>query len=262
MSNTTKHNDDAIIRGQAMFFKHLHGGLSSAALRCAVKLDIASVINRHDGPITLSQIAHGVSSPLLNVDGLSRLMRFLVHKQIFDEVHQPECEEPLYALNQCSKFLVQDTRDTLAPIAVFFTDPLSFSPFYNLNLSIEDGGTAIFKTYGVEVWDLFSNNPQANKGFNESMACYTRIELDAIMSTYDFHSLKGTLVDVGGGIGVTINKIVTTCPHLKGINFDLPHVVSSAPSYEGVTHVGGDMFTAIPHADSFFIKVYYSLNLT
>ncbi|KAI3808525.1 hypothetical protein L1987_24476 [Smallanthus sonchifolius] len=255
MSNPTRNNDDAIIKGQAMFFKHLHGCLSSAALRCALKLDIASVINHHDGSITLSQIAHGISSPSLNVDGLSRLMRFLVQKQIFDEVCQPECEEPLYALNQCSKFLVQDTRDTLAPIAMFFTDSLSHSPFYNLNLSIEDGGTAAFKTYGVEVWDLFSRNPQANKGFSESMACYTRIEFDAIMSSYDFDSLKGSLVDVGGGIGMTINKIVTTYPHLKGIDFDLPHVISSAPSYEGVTHVGGEMFTAIPHADSFLIKV-------
>ncbi|KAI3704627.1 hypothetical protein L1987_74853 [Smallanthus sonchifolius] len=49
---------------------------------------------------------------------------------------------------------------------------------------------------------------------------------DAIMSSYDFDSLKGTLVDVGGGVGMAIR----------------------------VTHVGGDMFTAIPPADSIFIK--------
>ncbi|KAI3775744.1 hypothetical protein L1987_45496 [Smallanthus sonchifolius] len=254
MSTITRKEDDAVIQGQARFFDNLYSGISGAALRCALELNIAGIIKGHDGPITLSQIAQGISSPTLNVEGLSRLMRLLVLKQIFDEVHQPEREEPLYALNQCSKYLVQDTRDTLAPIARFFTDPLNFSPFYNLNLSIKEGGTAALKTYGVEVWDLFSHNPQANKSFNDSMASLTRINMDAVMSSYDFGSLEGTLLDVGGGVGVAISEIVNTYPHLKGINFDMPHVISSAPSYEGVTHVGGDMFTTIPRADSFMIK--------
>ncbi|KAL8256849.1 hypothetical protein R6Q59_028890 [Mikania micrantha] len=116
--------------------------------------------------------------------------------------------------------------------------------------------------YGVEIFYLFSSNPELNKVFNESMACRTRFELDAIMSTYDFGSLKGSLVDVGGGIGVILNEIVTKYPRLKGINFDLPHVVSSAPSYEGVTHVGGNMFQALSPADSYLIKVLLFLHLT
>jgi hypothetical protein len=255
MTTITRKEDDALIQGQARFFQHLLGSLSSAALRCALELNIAGIINSHGGPITLSQIAHGISSPSLNVEGLSRLMRFLVHKQIFDEVHQPEREEPLYSLNQCSKFLLKDMRNTLAPLAMFFIDPLMLTPFYKLNESIKEGGTATFKTYGLEIWDVFSGNPQANKSFNEAMACSSRVEVEAIISSYDFNSLKGTLVDVGGGIGVTLNEIVTRYPHLKGVNFDLPHVITSAPSYEGVTHVGGDMFTTIPHGDSFFIKV-------
>ncbi|KAL8224653.1 hypothetical protein R6Q59_000253 [Mikania micrantha] len=102
--------------------------------------------------------------------------------------------------------------------------------------------------YGVEIFYLFSSNPELNKVFNESMACRT--------------SLKGSLVDVGGGIGVILNEIVTKYPRLKGINFDLPHVVSSAPSYEGVTHVGGNMFQALSPADSYLIKVLLFLHLT
>ncbi|KAD5960961.1 hypothetical protein E3N88_12434 [Mikania micrantha] len=254
MSTSPSKKQNDAIRGQARFFELLHAGLSSAALRCALKLNIADIINSHNGPMTLSQIAQGIGSPSLNVGGLSRLMRFLVYKQVFDETHQPGHEEPLFALNECSKFLIQDAKNTLAPIAMSFTEPLMFAPFYNLNQAIEEGCTAALKTYGVEVFELFSSNPELNKVFNQSMACRTRFELDAIMSTYDFGSLKGTLVDVGGGIGVILNEIVTKYPHLKGVNFDLPHVVSSAPSYEGVTHVGGNMFQAIPPADSYLIK--------
>ncbi|KAL8211071.1 hypothetical protein R6Q57_005508 [Mikania cordata] len=238
MSTSPSKKQNDAIRGQARFFELLHAGLGSAALRCALKLNIADIINSHNGPTTLSQIAQGIGSPSLNVGGLSRLMRFLVYKQVFDETHQPGHEETFFALNECSKLLVKDAKNTLAPIAMSFTEPLMFAPFYNLNQAIEEGCTAVLKTYGVEIFDLFSRNPELNKVFNESMACRTRFELGAIMSTYDFGSLKGTLVDVGGGIGVILNEIVTKYPHLKGVNFDLPNVVSSAPSYEGVTHVG------------------------
>ncbi|KAF2323752.1 hypothetical protein GH714_036830 [Hevea brasiliensis] len=65
----------------------------------------------------------------------------------------------------------------------------------------------------------------------------------------------GSLVDVGGGTGAMVSEIVKAHPHVKGINFDLPHVVATAPEYEGVTHVAGNMFTSIPPADAILLKV-------
>ena len=64
------------------------------------------------------------------------------------------------------------------------------------------------------------------------------------------------MVDVGGGTGGTVAEIVKAYPHIKCINFDLPHVVATAPQYDGVTHVGGDMFQSVPNADAIFMKVY------
>ena len=56
-----------------------------------------------------------------------------------------------------------------------------------------------------------------------------------ILETYDgFDGLK-TLVDVGGGTGATLNMIVTKHPSIKGINFDLQHVIEDAPAYPGMT---------------------------
>ncbi|KAL8240613.1 hypothetical protein R6Q59_013968 [Mikania micrantha] len=146
-----KKQNDATIKGQARFFELLHAGLNSAALRCALKLNIADIINSHNGPMTLSQIAQEIGSPSLNIGGLSRLMRFLVYKQVFDEVHDPGHEETLFALNECSKLLVKDAKNTLAPIAMSFIDPLMAAPFYNLNKAIEERVTAAFKTYGVKI---------------------------------------------------------------------------------------------------------------
>lgn len=48
-------------------------------------------------------------------------------------------------------------------------------------------------------------------------------------------------------------EIVKAHPRIRGINFDLPDVVASAPKYPGVTHLGGDMFHAIPYGDAIFM---------
>ncbi|KAM0892888.1 hypothetical protein ACQ4PT_025466 [Festuca glaucescens] len=64
----------------------------------------------------------------------------------------------------------------------------------------------------------------------------------------------GTLVDVGAGVGATVAAITTHYPAIKGINFDLPHVISEAPPFPGVTHVGGDMFKKVPSGDSILMK--------
>nr|QAX90938.1 caffeic acid O-methyltransferase [Catalpa bungei]QAX90957.1 caffeic acid O-methyltransferase [Catalpa bungei] len=68
-----------------------------------------------------------------------------------------------------------------------------------------------------------------------------------------FEGLK-SLVDVGGGIGTSLNMIISKYPSIKGINFDLPHVIQDAPSYSGVEHTSGDMFVSVPKADAIFMK--------
>ncbi|KAF8405482.1 hypothetical protein HHK36_010389 [Tetracentron sinense] len=48
--------------------------------------------------------------------------------------------------------------------------------------------------------------------------------------------------------------LVKAFPWIRGINFDLPHVVSAAPSCDGVEHQGGDMFNFVPNTDAAFLK--------
>ncbi|PPR98579.1 hypothetical protein GOBAR_AA22088 [Gossypium barbadense] len=54
----------------------------------------------------------------------------------------------------------------------------------------------------------------------------------------------------------TFRMIVSKYPTIKGINFDLPHVIENAPTYPGVEHVGGYMFSSVPKRDSIFMKCY------
>ena len=86
------------------------------------------------------------------------------------------------------------------------------------------------------------------------MACMTKIVMATVLAKYKYgFGYVGSLVDIGGRMGGMIADIVKTHSHVKGIDFDLPHIVSTTPLCQGVSHVGGD---AIPSVDAIFMKVY------
>ncbi|KAK4844390.1 hypothetical protein QYF36_019612 [Acer negundo] len=54
----------------------------------------------------------------------------------------------------------------------------------------------------------------------------------------------------------TLVKYGSGQSHVKyvGINYDLAAVIEKSPSYPGIEHVAGDMFTHIPNGDAIFMK--------
>jgi caffeic acid 3-O-methyltransferase len=64
------------------------------------------------------------------------------------------------------------------------------------------------------------------------MASGTTVELIAVRKYEGFKDIK-TLVDVGGGIGRALETIISSYPHIHGINYDLPHVIADAPTIPG-----------------------------
>ncbi|THU44336.1 hypothetical protein C4D60_Mb02t06340 [Musa balbisiana] len=98
-------------------------------------------------------------------------------------------------------------------------------------------------------------DPRYNKLLAEGMRGHSTIFMKKLVEIYRGFDDVNVLVDVGGGTGATIHKITSKHPHIKGINFDLPHVISNAPPYPGVEHVGGDMFERVPSGgDAIFMK--------
>ena len=96
------------------------------------------------------------------------------------------------------------------------------------------GGIPFNKAHGMDAFEYHGTDPRLNKVFNEGMRNHSTITTKKILETYKgFTDLK-ELVDVGGGVGGTINMIVKKHPHIKGINFDLPHVISEAESIPGI----------------------------
>lgn len=116
---------------------------------------------------------------------------------------------------------------------------------YHLKDAVLDGEIPFNKAYGMTAFEYHGTDPRFNKVFNQGMSNHSTITMKKILETYNgFDGLK-TVVDVGGGTGATLNMIVSKYPSIKGINFDLPHVIEDAPSYPGLFIVAKCMLPSI-----------------
>ncbi|XP_010036413.2 xanthohumol 4-O-methyltransferase [Eucalyptus grandis] len=254
---------EATLRGQAHVWKLLYAYADSMVLKCAVELRLPDIIHSYgDGPVTLAQIASRIPSSSHGTAYLARIMRLLVRKNIFSANHclpdgSHESHETLYSLTPSSRWLLQGCGSelSLAPMVLMENHPWLMSSWHCLGDSVRTGGIAFEMAHGRKVWDFASENPEFNRLFNDGMACTSRILVRGIVEAYKdgFESI-GSLVDVGGGIGGALTEIIKSYPHIQGTNFDLPHVIATAPAHNRITHVGGDMFETIPHADAVFMK--------
>ncbi|KAK9150023.1 hypothetical protein Syun_008332 [Stephania yunnanensis] len=243
------------LQGQAEIWDCMFAFADSMALRCALELRIPDIIHSHNRPITLPEIIKHIPSPSPDPTCLSRIMRLLVRKRVFSATSPDAGQEVAYGLTRSSKWLVTRAELTLAPMALMETHPDLVAPWYRLSRCVEEGGAAFEKAHGMEIWEYASMHPEMNKMFNSGMECASKVLVRTLLEGYgEGFDRVGTVVDVGGGTGILIGEIVTAHPGLKGINFDLPHVVASAPDHPRVVNLAGDMFVEVPPADVVIMK--------
>ncbi|XP_022135685.1 desmethylxanthohumol 6'-O-methyltransferase-like [Momordica charantia] len=233
-------------------WKHIFGFSEIAVVKCAIELKIGDAIECYGSPMTLSQLSSALncSSPLLY-----RILRFLIRRGIFREETTPE-NLTAYAQTPLSRLLTTSGESSMAPLFLLENGPVMLAPWHNLSANIKNNSEWLpFEAaHGNDLWSYAAANPTFNALFNEAIACFGRvITVPAILeSCGEVFEGVGCLVDVGGGNGTSLSMIVKACPWIRGLNFDLPHVVSTSPEYENVRHVGGNMFDYVPKADAAF----------
>lgn len=231
---------------------------SSMAVKAACTLRIPDILAIEGRPLTLHEISSRLSSATPDLDYLYRVLRFLCLKGVFSLETVPTSDgraEPRYGITPISKWLVQGkTGLSLAPLALMEMSPEALTPWLHMSDCVLHGGTAFERAHGMPMWSFANQKPDFNTLFNDAMANCSGILMRSILELYHGFENVETLVDVGGGIGWTISQIKERYPSIKAINFDLPHVVATAPSFAGVEHIGGDMFKSVPSADAILMK--------
>ncbi|KAH6804225.1 hypothetical protein C2S51_032472 [Perilla frutescens var. frutescens] len=235
-----------------------------AVVKCAIQLQIADVLQTHGGAMTHSELSAAVGcSP----EVFRRIMRYLINRHIFKQIvavtdDDTDINNPSmiisYAQTPLSRLLVKNGSDeSMAAIVLMESTPVMLAPWHRLSSrASENGGTTPFEAeHGQNIWDYNSANPEHSKVVNDGMACMARHSMAAIVDQYpEAFNGVGSVVDVGGGDGTTLRTLIKACPWIRGINFDLSHVVAETSTADiNIVHVAGDMFDAIPKADAAFL---------
>uniref|UniRef100_A0A0D6R916 O-methyltransferase domain-containing protein n=1 Tax=Araucaria cunninghamii TaxID=56994 RepID=A0A0D6R916_ARACU len=232
------------------------------ALKAIVSMGIPDIIATYgDGNKSLSvqQIASHISPAPANLESLFRILRFVASHGIFSEsphASGDDITQSRYGLNPVSELLVQkqDRLHSWAPYVLFVTDKVFAHPWHHLGEFVLENCCPFDRQHGMTPWEVTAKDTKSNTVLNEAMASISNVVMPYVVETYQGFKDINTLVDVAGGNGSCLEAILGKHPHIRGINFDLPHVVATNTPIPGVEQVGGNMFESIPSADAIFLK--------
>ncbi|KAG5009001.1 hypothetical protein AAZX31_07G047500 [Glycine max] len=239
----------------------VNSSVLSMAMHSAIELGIFDIIAKAGEGAKLSAKDIAAKLPCKNSEGatmLDRILRLLVCHSIIDctvvadQQHGPPPHlQRFYAMNPVAKYFASiDGAGSLGPLMVLTQDKALLHSWYQLKDAILEGGIPFNRVHGKHVFEYSDMNSSFNQLFMAAMTNRATLIMKKIVESYKGFEHLNSLVDVGGGLGVTLNIVTSKYPHIKGINFDLPHVIEHASTYPGVEHVGGDMFESVPQGDA------------
>ena len=222
----------------------------SQAIYAAAKFGIADHLK--DGPKSVDELAEATAT---NADALYRLLRALASKGIF-----AEGEPRQFSLTPLAELLQSDVPGSKRALALMSGDE-QFRAWAEIDYSIQTGKIAFEKVYGKPIFDYLGDNPDKARIFDAAMVGIHGRESDAILDAYDFSQI-GVVTDIGGGNGSQITGILHRHTAMKGILFDLPHVIERAKNQiesAGLSDrcelVAGNFFDAVPEgADAYMMR--------
>ncbi|KAM1816534.1 hypothetical protein ACFX12_000932 [Malus domestica] len=182
---------------------------------------------------------------------LDGILRFLASYSVLDCSVVAANDEfvRFYSLNRVSKhFMPNEDGVSLAPMVALGHDKV---PTEN---AIAEGGRPFKRAHGLHLFEYTGSDPRFHQAFHTAMFNYAIIVMKKIVQIYKGFEQLNKLVDVGGGLGHTLNLIISKYPHIKGINYDMPQVIKHVSPYPGVECVGGDMFGSVPKGDAIIMK--------
>jgi len=223
----------------------------SQGVYIAAKLGIADHLAT--GPVHYQDLARKTNTHALS---LYRTLRALASVGVFAEINAGQ-----FALTPMAGLLQSKVPNSMRALAVMYGDE-QYRAWGDLLQSVRTGEPAFNRQFGVDVFEYFSQNPEAGAIFNEAMTNWTTQASAAVAATYDF-SKVGAIVDVGGNQGTLIATILRKYPAAQGTLFDRPHVVKTAKDHlakagvdDRCTIVGGDFFTSVPSGGDTYMLSY------
>ena len=225
------------------------GFMASAALGVATQLGIPDHLAA--GPRTSADLARATGA---HEDALYRLLRALSSAGVFDEV-----TPRTFALTRIGEHLRSGAPGAAREMILWISDAFHLRVYAEMLTAVRTGQPVGEKVVGMPVFEYLARDADLSQRFNDAMTAFSAIVAPAALQAYDFGGI-GLLVDVAGGHGMVLAAILQKYPQMRGILFDLEHVLAgNRLDHLGVKDrvqvVSGDFFTAVPPGgDAYIMK--------
>ena len=221
----------------------------SQAIYVAAKLGIADLLK--DGPQSCVSLANATGA---DTASLFRLMRALTSMGIFSHVRR-DC----FALSRLAEGLQTDAPGSLRNMVMTIGE-IHYQACGNLLHSIQTGSPAFNNVFGTSLFDYLQHNADAADTFNHGMTNLSSMLAYAVLMAYDFTGIS-FLVDIGGGEGRLLRKILELNPETRGIVLDMPANIETINQdlndqtcVGRCSYVAGDFFDSVPKgADAYLL---------
>ncbi|MBX9396601.1 methyltransferase [Streptomyces sp. TRM72054] len=209
------------------------------AIRVAATLRLADHIA--EGHTALPDLARAAGA---DPDALRRMLRVLTGRGVFAEP-----AEDTYALTPAAELLKDSGAFGLR--AWYDLDGMGGrmdQAFGRLLDTVRTGEPAYPLVHGRSLWQDTLEDPELALSYADLMAAHTTFAAPEVVAAYTWPE-RGHVVDVGGGSGSLLTRLLTARPELRGTLLDLPQAAEEARRALAAAGLGE---RASVHPGSFF----------
>jgi SAM-dependent methyltransferase len=232
-----------------VLFQMATGYWVSQAIYVAAKLGIADLLR--DGPQSCVALATATGA---DAPSLFRLMRALSSVGVFSQVGRDR-----FALSRLAESLQTEVHGSLREMVITLGE-IHYQACGNLLHSVQTGSAAFNHVFGASLFDYLRQNVDAADAFNQGVANVSSMLAYAVLMAYDFTEIS-SIVDIGGGHGKFLEKILQFNPDIRGTVFDTASTIERAKQQlrdnawgRRCSYVTGDFFGSVPQgADAYLL---------
>jgi hypothetical protein len=247
MPDTT--GDQAKLPPHAQLVQMATAHWMSHILYVAAELSLADHLAK--GPKGADQLAAVTKT---HAPSLGRFMRTLAHLGLV-----LEDETARFTLTPLGEALKTGAQGAARSAILTLASPWITRGWERLLESVQTGKPGLEQALGMPIFDWLATHPKEASLFSETMVSFHGAEPAAVAAAYDFSGMT-TIVDVGGATGNLLTAILQKNPGLRGVLYDLPHVVREAPKLiqarglsDRMTIVSGSFFERVPEGGDAYL---------
>jgi hypothetical protein len=224
---------------EAMMRNLIGGAVRTQALYVVAKLGIPDHLSL--GPRSADDLAQraGAHAPTLQ-----RVLRYLVASGVF-----VQNDDGRFALNAVAGYLQTAHPRSMRPSAIRAGEGM-WSVAARLLSAVQTGSTPYEEVHGTAFFDridageLSARMSSSTAGLAEAVARLGTI------------ARARRVVDVGGGNGALLTRLLDARPDLQGVLFDRPATIDAARASAGdrCELVAGDFFDSVPEGDVYLLS--------